>query len=95
MTIPAAFPAWSVGLLGLFSVSQKLSLEKGQGTPCQRTWYSSADFQSVNTRSFACFDYHQKERETETVLLLHCFPTRIKSHETVCSHPYFEFLREF
>lgn len=57
---------------------KKFSLEKGQGTASQSTWYSSADFQSVNTGNFACFDYHQEEREMETVLLLHCFPGRIK-----------------
>lgn len=61
------------------SLSHKIfSLEKGQGTASQSTWYSSADFQSVNTGNFACFDYHQEEREMETVLLLHCFPGRIK-----------------
>ena len=56
---------------------KKFSLEKGQGTASQSTWYSSADFHS-STPTTACFDYHQKELEMETVLLLHCFPGRIK-----------------
>lgn len=62
----AAFSARSRGWLGLFFTQ----LEKGQGTACQHTWYGSADLQRVNTHSFACFDYHQNERDGVVVSLL-------------------------
>ena len=60
--MPAAFPAQSGGLLGLFSASQKHSLEKSQGPDCQHTWYSSSNCKRANTYSFACFDYFPNER---------------------------------
>ena len=67
----------STTMLLLFLLSQGagwscflLNLEKGQSAACQHTWYSSADFQRVNTHSFACFDYHQNERDSVVASLL-------------------------
>ena len=68
---------------------KKISLEKGQGTASQSTWYSSADFQSVNTHNFACLITTKRKARWRQCCCFIAFQAGLNPHETVFSHPFF------
>ena len=70
---------------------KKISLEKGQGTASQSTWYSSADFQSVNTHNFACLITTKRKARWRQCCCFIAFQAGLNPHETVFSHPFFFF----
>ena len=68
---------------------KKISLEKGQGTASQSTWYSSADFQSVNTCNFASLITTKRKERWRQCCCFIAFQAGLNPHETVFSHPLF------